>query len=547
MSDFFEGSCQAWTMHRAGLEAIGAGHYPEAAGLLRESVRMRPNCGRYRVNLAVALERMGMRVEAGDERRGLLEESVAESLEAIRLRPNCVDAITNMSLVLESLGRVGEAFPHLERAVKLAPRSVIVAWCYAGALLKAGRWAEAADWYGRILHRDPASDEAAGNLVSALSSAGRDAEALLVLYEILKRNPASAIAWTNAGCIFRALGRNEAALECLERAESIDPALANAPWSRSLVLLSLGRLTEGWAGYEYGLATGDRKPKRKLSHPRWDGSDLAGKTILVRAEQGIGDHITFAGMLPDLERMGARPIVECDHRLTPLFRRSFPWAEIIPQTAPVQPRALDPDIDYDIEAASLMQWLRPGIGSFPRHSGYLVPCPDRAAAWKERIGELGPGLKAGISWRSLKVSGVRSVDGTRLGQWGPILTVPGVHWVNLQPGWTDGELEEVGDLFDAAIHVWQEPDLKDHQDELAAMISGLDLVVSMLTVTAQMAGALGVPTWVMPHMSGQGLWGLGTDHCPWQPSIRFFPCGVTEPWEAPIERLAAELRRHFRV
>ena len=531
--------------HQSGLEAIGAGHYPEAVDLLRGAVSLRPKCGRYRVNLAVALERAGMSVEAGDGRRKLLEESVDESLEAIRLRPKCVDAITNMSLVLESLGRNEEALSNLERAVELAPRSPIVAWCYAGALLKAKRWPEAAHWYGGILKRDPGSDEASGNMVSALSSAGRNAEALSVLYEALERNPGNAITWTNAGCIFRALGRNEAALECLDRAAAIDPVLANAPWARSLVLLSMGRLTEGWAGYEYGLKTGDRQPKRELSHPRWDGSGLAGKTVLVRAEQGIGDHITFAGMVPDLERMGARPIVECDHRLVTLFQRSFPSSEVIPQTDPPQPRALDPGIDYEIEAASLMQWLRPGIESFPRHAGYLVPDPERAAMWKERIEGLGMGPKIGISWRSLKVSGVRSTDGTSLNQWGPILTIPGIHWVNLQCGWMETELQEVGDLFDAGIHVWQGLDLKDGQDELAALISGLDLVVSMLTVTAQMAGALGVPAWVMPHMSSRGLWGLGTDHCPWQPSIRFFPCGVMEPWEAPIERLAVELRLRY--
>jgi tetratricopeptide (TPR) repeat protein len=531
--------------HQSGLEAIGAGHYPEAVDLLRGAVSLRPKCGRYRVNLAVTLERAGMSVEAGDGRRKLLEESVAESLEAIRLRPKCVDAITNMSLVLESLGRNEEALSNLERAVELAPRSPIVAWCYAGALLKAKRWPEAAHWYGGILKRDPGSDEASGNMVSALSSAGRNAEALSVLYEALERNPGNAITWTNAGCIFRALGRSEAALECLDRAAAIDPVLANASWSRSLVLLSMGRLTEGWAGYEYGLKTGDRQPKRELSHPRWDGSGPAGKTVLVRAEQGIGDHITFAGMVPDLARMGARPIMECDHRLVTLFQRSFPGAEVIPQTDPPQPRALEPGIDYEIQAASLMQWLRPNIESFPRHGGYLVADPERAAVWKERIKGLGPGPKIGISWRSLKVSGVRSTDGTSLNQWGPILTIPGIHWVNLQCGWMETELQEVGDLFDAGIHVWQGLDLKDGQDELAALISGLDLVVSMLTVTAQMAGALGVPAWVMPHMSSRGLWGLGTDHCPWQPSIRFFPCGVMEPWEAPIERLAVELRLRY--
>lgn len=536
---------QAAKAHRLGLDAINTSHYPEAVDLLRGAVSLRPACGRYRVNLAVALERVGMSLPAGDERRKLLEESVSESLEAIRLRPKCVDAISNMSLVLEGLGRSEEAMVYLERAVRIAPRSIIVAWCYAGVLLKAKRWPEAADWYGRIVKRCPGSDEAIGNLASALSSAGRNSEALYVLYESLEHNPSSAITWTNMGCILRALGRSEAALVCLDRAASIDPVLANAPWARSLVLLSMGRLTEGWAKYEYGLRTGDRQPKLELAHPRWDGSNPAGKSILVRAEQGIGDHITFASMVPDLVSMGAHPIVECDHRLVTLFQRSFPGAEVIPQTAPPQPRALDPAIDYEIQAASLMQWLRPTTESFPRHSGYLIPAQDRVAEWRVRLDSLGPGPKVGISWRSLKVSGVGSVDGTSLDQWGPILSIPGIHWVSLQCGWTEAELQQVGDRFDAGIHVWQDLDLKNNQDELAALTSQLDLVITILTVTAQMAGAVGTTAWVMPHISGRGLWDLGTGHCPWQPSIRFFLCGATEPWDTAIAELATQLRERY--
>jgi hypothetical protein len=137
----------------------------------------------------------------------------------------------------------------------------------------------------------------------------------------------------------------------------------------------------------------------------------------------------------------------------------------------------------------------------------------------------------------------RALDSTQLSQWGPILTAPGVHFVNLQYGQCDEELREAGRLFGARIHVWDDMDLKDDQDGLATLIPALDLVVSALTALAQMAGAVGVPVWVLSHLGAQGWWGLGTDHCPWHPSVRLFPRGATEPWEPVIATVASELRR----
>ena len=218
-------------------------------------------------------------------------------------------------------------------------------------------------------------------------------------------------------------------------------------------------------------------------------------------------------------------------------------AEVVPQTQPPHLRTRQPGIDFQIPAASLARWLRPSLESFPQRRGYLVPDPARAARWRERIGALGPGLKVGICWRSMVNKWARSLDSTQLNQWGPILTAPGVHFVNLQYGQCDEELREAGRLFGARIHVWDDMDLKDDQDGLAALIPALDLVVSALTALVQMAGSVGAPVWVLSHLGAQGWWGLGTDHCPWHPSVRLFPRGATEPWEPVIATVASELRR----
>jgi hypothetical protein len=536
----FSRACKA---HQLGLEAIGAGHYREAVDLLRGAATTRP-CGRYWANLSVALERVAVDLEPDPERRqALLEKAVAASLEAIRLRPRFHECMGNLALVLESLGRMDEAVLWWEKAATLAPRSAEAAWGCACAAAKLERWPEAAGWYARVLALKPNLDVAAGNLVSTLSSACRHAEALHVSHTALRRSPGNAVAWSNTGCVLRRLGSNGAALDCYDQALLLHPHLATAAWARSLCLLALGDTGAGWDAYEWGLHTGDRQPVRRFPQPRWDGSSPAGKTILVWMEQGLGDQILWAGMLPDLVAKGLHVVVECEHRLTALLQRSFPAAEVVPQTLPPHERTQSPDIGYQIPAGSLPRILRPGIGSFPQHGGYLTPDPARAAGWKGRVASLGPGLKVGVSWRSLKTGGVRSMDCMRLSQWGPILSTPGVHWINLQCGWTEAELLEAGDSVHAPLHVWDGMDLKDDQDGLAALICNLDLVVTAFTVTAQLAGALGVPCWVLDHEGNQSWFKLGTDYCPWHPKIRFFPCGAMEPWDTAIESLAAELRK----
>ncbi|MDP2999159.1 MAG: tetratricopeptide repeat protein [Bryobacterales bacterium] len=556
----------AGALHLRGLLAVQAGRHDRAAELIREAIVLHPGSAQYHANLGVALERLELR-----------EEAASECIEALRLSPDFLDALCNLGAILCDLGRPEEALPHLEKAAALAPRSISAVQGCAHALSEMKRWAEAAPhfarwaaldpdnattrlkigdcywkqglWqvaaahYSKALELKPGSVEAANNLAVCFGEEGRSVEALAVLREAVRLNPDSAAAWANLGCTMRSLGQEETGLRCLDFAIALNSTHVNALWNRSLSLLALGRMAEGWAEYEWGWKTGTRKPERPCGQPRWDGSDPAGKTILVWMEQGLGDHIVFSSMLPDLLRAGAHCIVECQPRLVTLFERSFPGAEVVPQTVPPHPRTREPGIDLQIPAASLARWFRPSLESFPKRRGFLVPDPARVARWRDRIGALGPGLKVGICWRSMANKDARSLDSTQLSQWGPILTVPGAHFVNLQYDRCDEELREAERRFGTHIHVWDDMDLKDDQEGVAALIPALDLVLSAFTAVAQMAGAVGAPAWVLSHRGVQGWWGLGTDYCPWHPSVRFFPCEATGTWEPVIETMASELRR----
>ena len=509
-------------------------------------------------------------------KHGRYDQAAEWIQEAVRLRPDDAVAHTNLAVALRALGRNAEALEHTEVAVALAPQSLHAVMYRTIVLAETESWAEAARWgerwalldannaaahrmlgnaysrqglrqravapYAKSLALEPDSLEVANNLGACLAAEGHRAEALAVLCHAAERHPENAAAWANLGVAAKNLGDLETEFRCLDRALTLEPEHANARWNRSLCLLGKGRLAEGWVDYEWRWKASEHCQARPFTQPRWDGSDLAGKTILVWLEQGLGDRILFASMLPDLARAGAHCIVECDLRLVKLFARSFPEAEIVPDTEPPHPRMQKPDIHYQIPIGSLARWFRPTLDSFPQRPGYLIPDPALRAQWKERLAALGEGLKVGVCWRSGKARGMRSVLYSQFNQWGPILTSPGVQFVKLQYDQCEDELEEVERLFGTHVHGWSDLDLKNDQDGLAALIAGLDLVISAGTAVDQMGGAVGTPTWILTRGAHDPL-SLGTDRCPWYPSARVFRCGANDPWGPLIEAMASELSR----
>jgi len=516
-------------LHLMGLVSGQTGRYEGAVKLIREVLRSKPDDPVVQTNLAVALHALGRNTEA-------LEHTGV----AIALAPGSLHVVMNRAIVLLDLHRWAEAAPCCELWAALDPNNAeahrLLGDCYA----RQGLRQQAVGPYARSLALEPDSLEVANNLGACLAAEGHRPEALAVLCQAVERHPNNAAAWANLGVAAKNLGDLNTAIQSFDRALTLEPAHMNARWNRSLCLLGTGRLAEGWMDYEGRWKASEHCQERPFTQPRWDGSNPAGKTILVWLEQGLGDRILFAGMLPDLLRAGARCIVECDLRLLRLFARSFPDAEVVPDTEPPHQRTRQPDIDFQIPAGSLARWFRPSLDSFPDHRGYLIPDPVLAARWKERLAALGEGLKVGICWRSGKFRGMRSVFYSQLNQWGPILTVPGIHFVNLQYDECGEELMEAERLFGTRVHVREDLDLKDDQDGLAALIGSLDVVISGGTAVDALAGAVGVPTWVLTRSIGD-WWGLGTRHCPWSPSVRAFLCGAAAGWEPVIESIASEL------
>ncbi len=554
----------AAALHRLGIVWVETGRAEQAVEAMRKAASLEPDSAAYHGDLGAALQTCGRREEAVLEYRqallqnpdfvdtlanlggnlrdlGQFEEAVALLERAVTLNNSHIGAQMNLGLTLLDLKRYTESKPCLERWIALEPGN-------HAAHRTLGNWYEnqnlkrdAAQHYWRALQLKPDSFEAANNLGTCLSDGGYRADAMTLYRKALELVPDHSDVWSNLGVAANSMGDPLTALDCQNRALALDPTSAAARWNRSSCLLALGRLKQGWEDYEFRFeAHPDTRKRRPFPQPVWDGSDLSGKKILVWMEQGLGDEIFFASMIPDLLRAGAHCVLECERRLVTLFARSFPGAKVVPASDPPFTPTLQPDIDFQIPAGSLPRWLRPTIESFPKVRGYLAPDPVLIGRWKKRVAKLVEGPKVGICWRSSLHGGARSLQYPQLSQLAPLLRTPGIQFVNLQYDDCTRELSEAQRLFGTHIHVWDDMDLKNDQEGMAALISTLDLVVSAQTAVAEMAGAVGVPTWSM--VRNTGVWnGLGQNYSPWQPSMQFWTCGANDPWEPMIEKIAVEL------
>ncbi|HLP66485.1 MAG TPA: glycosyltransferase, partial [Rhizobium sp.] len=342
------------------------------------------------------------------------------------------------------------------------------------------------------------------------------------------------------GLLLQDMGRFDEAEVAYRRSLALDPSIEQrAQYNLGLACLCGGKLAEGWAHHELRFVRSDGAAKRSFPHPAWQGEPLAGKSLLIWGEQGIGDELLFASLFGETIERADSCVIECAAKLVPLFSRSFPGAQVVAASNPPHPATLQ-SFDFQSSAGGLARWLRPTLDSFPDRAGYLVPDPDRVAYWRERLDQLGPGLKVGFCWRSSLLAGTRKLHCTTIDLWGPIFAVPGIHFVNLQYDNCADELDDARRRFGVPLHVFPEVDLFNDLDEAAALTRALDLVVSAPTAASFLAAALGVPTWMMNYATAWQT--LGTPHLPWFPSMRYYKRLWNQPWEEIIDRVAHDLR-----
>ncbi|WP_448203713.1 tetratricopeptide repeat protein [Azospirillum sp. sgz302134] len=512
-------------LNNVAVRAAKAGRPDLAARALGAAVALRPLDPDLRVNLTQALEALG---EA--------EAVIGHLRVAALLAP---DDPQPLRLLAERLSpAVPDAARVLDRVLRLDPAQGAL-WNRLGNLHKAeGRLAEARHAYERGLAIGPSAAELWNNRSSVLKGQNDPAGALTALGRAAVLWPESPEIRNNQADGLMLAGRPADALDEAEAALSLDLALGEARVTRASALLALGRFEDGWDAWEDRWAVPPwNGGLHRFPHPFWTGEPLGEGRLLVWGEQGVGDEIQFASILPLLTQAGLRCLLECDARLAPLFARSLPGVEVVPRATPPDPRLMAPDIAAQIPAGSLPRLLLRAPADFRLLRPYLRPDPARADAL--RSGTV-PGVRplVGIAWHTTNPKWGRSRN-IPLGDLARALHAAGARLLVLQYGdWT----HEVAALAAEGIDIAVPPglDLRDDLDGLAAQIAATDMVVTIDNVTAHMAGALGHPTAVLLSHAPDWRWLRDRADSPWYPSVTLFRQPVAKDWRTP---LAAVTRR----
>jgi len=372
---------------------------------------------------------------------------------------------------------------------------------------------------------------------------GRFEEAFAAYDAATRADPNFAAAFSGRGVALQALGRDDEALESFERAVIIQPEFAEAQRNRALALLMSGRFKEGWDAYEWRWRFERINAGwRDFPYPQWQGEDEEG-AVLVWGEQGVGDKVLYAGMIPDLLARH-KVVMETDIRLIALFERSFPGLKAVNKTNPPNEATQRSDIRWHSPLASLGRWLRADAANFPCRQSYLVADEDRRKQFRTVLDHLeNKGPVVGISWasRSPKIGQHKTLD---LKQWAPILQIPGVRFVDLQYGDTAEERAAVE--AELGIQITHMPDLDLHQDidGIVALAAACDIVISVSNTTAHLAAAVGRPTWVLVPASAGNLWYWmrGRDSTPWYPTAVVFKQPKLGAWAGLIAEIESRLK-----
>ncbi|WP_449234253.1 tetratricopeptide repeat protein [Azospirillum doebereinerae] len=473
---------------------------------------------------------------------GRSARNIAALSRAVRLVPGMAEAHNNLGDALAAAGRLTEAVAQNRLTVNLRPDDPKAHYNLGAVLQQAGAYESAEIAYREALRRQPRHAAALNNLGSVLKRLGRPDQAELCHRQALELHPDFAEARYNLGNALQAQAKYKEAEACYEGALAQDPTLATASYNLALLALLHGDVERGWMGYERRFAAGEVRPNRRIPLPLWAGELLRGRRLLVWREQGVGDEILFASCYPDLLAWSGGPVtIECDPRLVPLFARSFPTATVRAErcTGDGTETAEPTDCDLQVPAGGLPRRLRDTLAAFEPQPAWLAPDPALVTVWRERLAALGPGLRIGIGWRSQLMTEERRAAYTRLDQWGAILAVPGVVFVNLQYDDCDAEIRQAEARFGVQIHRWADLDLKDDFDGAAALVANLDLVISPAMSAGELAGALGVPVW---RFGGKDWTQLGTGVRPWFPSMRLFQPRPGETLEDALGHIARALR-----
>ncbi len=470
----------------------------------------------------------------GDFRSGM------DVLQAYLIRhPDDGQALASMGASLLNANENSDAERHLNRAIEEGFESIKVRGDLAQCLTNLEKHAEALEVRRQVFELEPNFVHQA-QLAATLSSACEYEEAIVLFEDLIDKEPERKSVFLVSYAVAQAyIGNFDKALTLLNEALSIQPRDANLHLQRAQIHLLLGDFAQGWTGYAYrGLAY--TRQYRVLPFKKWRGQDIAGKCIVVLAEQGLGDQVMLASCLPDLLALApSRVVVEVIGRVAPTLARSFPQCEIVhtKQDKKMEWAKAVGEVDYFVPLGDLPQYFRTSVEAFPGQA-YLKADPGRVAYWRQKLEAVGPRPWIGVSWRGGLQATRRVLRSMSPSELAPMVTAVNATWISLQYGDVNDDLK-IAEAANVKLTHWNEAiaDL----DEFAALIEALDCVVTVCNTTVHYAGALGKKVLVLaPHIP-EWRYGLNSTHMPWYPDARVFRQPYRNDWPGVISEATQRL------
>jgi tetratricopeptide (TPR) repeat protein len=549
-------SDHADTLHLLGLLSLHAKQHDQAVEWISRAIRRDPKPA-YLTSLGTTLLNQGRREEAlqvfdkavqlkpddadlwRDVGNVLIEagcsnDAILTFQQALKLNPRHWDAAEKAALLLYSAQRFEESVACFTICRGLRPDDFSTVYMRALALSKLKRFDEALADNTRAHDLNPTSADACNNLGNNLRALGRNEEAISWYDRSLKLRPDFADTFTNRAVALEEICRFDEAIAAYHQALAIDPNHTLAAWNLVGLQLKTGNFKAGWAGREVRWKLPSLSPGYpKLTRPMWVGAEpIAGKTLLVISDEGVGDALQFVRYVPMLAALGARVILIAQDALHPLLAGVTGISQYLSKSTDLASLTFD----YHCSIYSLPLVFGTEIDTIPTGIPYLpAPASDRIQTWEQRLGSHDR-LRVGLVWSGNPTHKNDHHRSLPLRMLLPILDC-GATFVSLQKDPRPDDkmtLSERPDIVDLTSH------LTDFA-ETAALISCLDLVITVDTSVAHLSGALGRPTWILLPYPAEYRWLLDRDDSPWYPTVRLFRQTETRDYASVIERVRNQL------
>jgi tetratricopeptide (TPR) repeat protein/post-segregation antitoxin (ccd killing protein) len=512
----------AATLNNLGNALRQMGENAEAIQYCRRSLALQPDFCEAHSNLSLALEAQGK-----------LDDALYHAQVAIQLRPDFPAAHANLSIVLRELGRLDEGIAACQQALRLNPQYAEAYSNLGALLLKQGRWDDAAANLRKAIQLKPDLLDARVSLASCCWHHDQLDEAKQHCAEAIRQRPNLAAAHNVLGAVLHKQGRFAESLAAFDEALRLEPNLAEAHFNRAMVVLTLGAFDEGWREYEWRWRC-KHFVIRKAERTPWDGSPIVGKTILLLAEQGMGDTLQFIRYAPKVKELGATVVMACAAPLVPLLNRCPGIDRVVSRDGDM------PDCDTHVPLLNLPSRFRTTPATIPNQVPYLFADATLIEQWRRKLAGL-TGFKIGIAWQGNKLHPFDRFRSMPLENFAP-LARSGVHLINLQKGPGTEQIAAVSGRF-AVADLGPLDESAGAFMDTAAVIKNLDLVITSDTATAHLAGGLGVPVWVALPAVPDWRWLLDRSDSPWYPSMRLFRQSALGRWDDVFTAMAQELAR----